>query len=52
MLRYRNFNNNPDGFDYASGNSFLQRLHDSGRHYVPIFDAAIYVPNPSDPSDA
>jgi hypothetical protein len=52
MLRYRDFNNNPDGFDYATGKTFLQRLHDGGRHYVPIFDAAIYIPNPSDPSDA
>lgn len=52
MLRYRDFNNNPDGYNYSEGNAFVQGLHASGRHYVPIFDAAIYVPNPSVPSDA
>lgn len=52
MLRYRDFENDPVGFDYESGNSFLQRLHDGGRHYVPIFDSAIYIPNPDIESDA
>ncbi|KAL2827223.1 glycosyl hydrolases family 31-domain-containing protein [Aspergillus cavernicola] len=52
MLRYRDFENEPVGFDYEAGNSFLQRLHDGGRHYVPIFDSAIYIPNPQIESDA
>ncbi|KAJ5107638.1 alpha-glucosidase precursor [Penicillium angulare] len=52
MLRYRDFENNPIGFGDAPGQKFLQRLHDGGRHYVPIFDSAIYVPNPTDSSDA
>ncbi|KAE8397719.1 glycosyl hydrolases family 31-domain-containing protein [Aspergillus pseudonomiae] len=52
MLRYRDFENEPVGFDYEAGNRFLERLHDGGRHYVPIFDSAIYIPNPDVESDA
>ncbi|KAL5363683.1 glycosyl hydrolases family 31-domain-containing protein [Aspergillus floccosus] len=52
MLRYRDFENEPVGFDYEAGNGFLERLHDGGRHYVPIFDSAIYIPNPEIESDA
>ncbi|KAL2812415.1 glycosyl hydrolases family 31-domain-containing protein [Aspergillus granulosus] len=51
MLRYRDFEN-AIGFDYEAGNRFLERLHDGGRHYVPIFDSAIYIPNPEVESDA
>lgn len=52
MLRYRDFENDPEGFDDDSSKGFIQRLHDSGRHYVPIIDSAIYIPNPEDPEDA
>jgi alpha-glucosidase len=52
MLRYRDFENDPEGFDDESSKGFIQRLHDSGRHYVPIIDSAIYIPNPSNPDDA
>ncbi|KAL4918671.1 glycosyl hydrolases family 31-domain-containing protein [Aspergillus aurantiobrunneus] len=52
MLRYRDFENEPAGFDYEAGYRFLDRLHDGGRHYVPIFDSAIYIPNPETESDA
>ena len=52
MVRYRDFENNPVGFDDKSSKGFIQRLHDSGRHYVPIIDSAIYIPNPSNPDDA
>jgi alpha-glucosidase len=52
MVRYRDFENNPVGFDDESSKGFIQRLHDSGRHYVPIIDSAIYIPNPSNPDDA
>lgn len=52
MKLYRNFDNDPVRYDYQTGQTFLQRLHDNGRHYVPIVDAAIYVPNPQNDSDA
>jgi hypothetical protein len=39
-------------FDYEAGNRFLERLHDGSRHYVPIFDSVIYIPNPEVESDA
>lgn len=52
MNRYRDFETDPVGFNLTAANTFLQRLHDSGRHYIPIIDSAIYVPNPVDPNDA
>ena len=42
----------PIRFGYKEGRAFLDRLHASGRHYVPIIDSAIYVPNPDNSSDA
>ncbi|RMD42253.1 hypothetical protein DV735_g2873, partial [Chaetothyriales sp. CBS 134920] len=52
MKQYRNFENDPIRFGYEAGAAFLQRLHDSGRHYIPIIDSAIYHPNPDNESDA
>ena len=52
MKQYRDFDNDPVRFPYDEGQPFLQRLHDSGRHYIPIVDAAIYHPNPNNASDA
>ena len=52
MNQYRDFENDQRTFPYDEGREFLQRLHDSGRHYVPIVDSAIYVPNPENASDA
>ncbi|PYH96809.1 extracellular alpha-glucosidase aglu [Aspergillus ellipticus CBS 707.79] len=52
MLEYRNFENDPNRFSYSEGEEFLSQLHDSGRHYVPIVDAAIYIPDPNNASDA
>ena len=52
MLQYRDFANDPVRFGYEEGQSFLQRLHDSGRHYIPIIDAAIYRPDPNNATDA
>ncbi|KAJ5151580.1 hypothetical protein N7492_009875 [Penicillium capsulatum] len=51
LERYRDFENT-QGFNYKTGKEFLDRLHQSGRHYVPIIDSAIYIPNPSNPDDA
>ena len=38
MKQYRDFDNDPIRFGYSEGKQFLQRLHDSGRHYIPIID--------------
>ena len=52
MNQYRDFDNNPITYGYSEGETFLKNLHDSGRHYIPIIDSAIYVPNPENASDA
>ncbi|KIX07926.1 uncharacterized protein Z518_02580 [Rhinocladiella mackenziei CBS 650.93] len=52
MNQYRDFDNDPIRFSYSDGQDFLQRLHSRGQHYIPIIDSAIYVPNPSNSSDA
>ncbi|KAL8867462.1 MAG: hypothetical protein Q9174_005651, partial [Haloplaca sp. 1 TL-2023] len=52
MNQYRDFDNDLRRYDYTEGETFLSNLHDSGRHYIPIIDAAIYIPNPENASDA
>lgn len=51
MNQYRDFDNDQNTFAYSEGETFLSRLHASGRHYIPIIDSAIYVPNPNNGSD-
>ena len=51
MSQYRDFDNDPIRFNYSEGTTFLDALHASGRHYIPIIDSAIYVPNPTNASD-
>lgn len=51
MHGYRDFDNDPIRFSYAEGEAFLAKLHESGRHYIPIVDSAIYIPNPNNASD-
>ncbi|CAK1357391.1 Alpha-glucosidase [Cercospora beticola] len=51
MFQYRDFTNDPNTFPYAEGQEFLSRLHAAGQHYIPIVDAAIYIPNPNNASD-
>ncbi len=52
MNQYRNFENDQARFGYGEAAAFLDRLHASGQHYVPIVDSAIYAPNPDNASDA
>lgn len=52
MNQYRDFDNDPIRFNYADGKVFLDKLHAEGKHYIPIVDSAIYVPNPNNASDA
>ncbi|KAF2770213.1 putative alpha-glucosidase [Teratosphaeria nubilosa] len=51
MKQYRDFENDPNTFPYLEGQAFLELLHASGQHYVPIVDSAIYIPNPANASD-
>jgi alpha-glucosidase len=51
MKMYRDFDNDPVTFPVSEGKQFLSDLHGSGRHWVPIVDAAIYVPNPDNATD-
>lgn len=52
MKSYRDFDHDPETHSYAEGREFIKKLHASGRHWIPIVDGAIYIPNPDDPSDA
>ena len=52
MNQYRDFDNDPIRFNYSEGETFLSGLHAGGRHYIPIIDSAIYVPDPNNASDA
>ena len=52
MNQYRDFDNDAIRYNYDVGQAFMSRLHNSRRHYIPIVDSAIYVPNPTNASDA
>lgn len=52
MNGYRDFDNDKIRYSYDDAKAFLDKLHKSGRHYVPIVDAALYIPNPNNASDA
>ncbi|KAJ5090239.1 hypothetical protein N7532_008923 [Penicillium argentinense] len=52
MRGYRDFDNDPNRFPYDQAEKFLDKLHQSGRHYIPIVDSALYIPNPHNKSDA
>ncbi|KAJ5899750.1 hypothetical protein N7495_004494 [Penicillium taxi] len=51
MHGYRNFDNDQNRFPYSGAKDFLNKLHNSGRHYIPIVDSALYIPNPHNESD-
>lgn len=51
MNQYRDFDHDLNTFPYDEGEEFLSKLHEGGRHFVPIIDAAIYIPNPDNASD-
>ena len=52
MQNYRDFDNDPIRYNYSEGAKFLDKLHANNQHYVPIVDAAIYIPNANNDSDA
>ncbi|KAK4194856.1 family 31 putative glycoside hydrolase [Triangularia verruculosa] len=51
MKKYRDFENDPQLWNYTEGADFMDRLHKNHQHWVPIVDSAIYAPNPEDEND-
>ncbi|KAI9815815.1 MAG: hypothetical protein M1832_005229 [Thelocarpon impressellum] len=51
MNQRRNFEHDQNTYSYEEGERFLGELHAAGRHFVPIIDSAIYIPNPNNASD-
>ncbi|KAL4803698.1 glycosyl hydrolases family 31-domain-containing protein [Aspergillus unguis] len=47
----RDFENDQYRFSYKDTEAFLDKLHQGGRRFVPILDAALYIPNPQNESD-
>ncbi|RCK64212.1 Glucoamylase 1 [Candida viswanathii] len=47
----KDFTNDPYRYPTEKYREFLDELHNNSQHYVPIFDAAIYVPNPNNETD-
>ncbi|PGH18398.1 hypothetical protein AJ79_00466 [Helicocarpus griseus UAMH5409] len=52
MRGYRDFTFDAVNYPIEEGKKFLSGLHEKGLHWIPMVDAAIYIPNPEDPSDA
>lgn len=52
MDQYRDFTLDPVSFPPSEAPDFFNWLHGNNQHYVPIVDAAIYIPNPTNASDA
>jgi alpha-glucosidase len=52
MNEYRDFTNDPHTFPVSEGQTFLAGIHANNQHYIPIVDSAIYIPNPTNESDA
>lgn len=50
MFQYRDFVNDPIRFPV--NNSFIPQLLASGRHWIPIIDSALYIPDPTNATDA
>ncbi|KAI0475622.1 family 31 glycosyl hydrolase [Xylariaceae sp. FL0804] len=49
MDKFRDFTSDPERYPVDEGLEFLEKLHQSGRHYVHI---AIYIPDPTNATDA
>lgn len=52
MDQYRDFTLDPVTFPLSGAKEFFDWLHSNDQHFVPIVDAAIYIPNPENASDA
>ncbi|VEU22377.1 DEKNAAC103506 [Brettanomyces naardenensis] len=52
MDSLKDFTTDPYRFPLDKFQRFLNELHNNDQHYVPIVDAAIYVPNPHNATEA
>jgi alpha-glucosidase len=52
MNQYRDFDNDEGTYGCEAGAKFLSQLLANGKHWAPIVDSAIYIPNPENASDA
>lgn len=52
MKGYRDFDFHPVNYPIPEGHKFISTLHKKGLHWIPMVDAAIYIPNPENPADA
>ncbi|KKZ66865.1 alpha-glucosidase [[Emmonsia] crescens] len=52
MKGYRDFDFHPVNYPIPEGQKFISTLHKKGLHWIPMVDAAIYIPNPENPADA
>ncbi|KAF2128209.1 glycoside hydrolase family 31 protein [Dothidotthia symphoricarpi CBS 119687] len=52
MDQYRDFTLDPVTFSPSAVADFFGWLHGNNQHFVPIVDSAIYIPNPTNASDA
>ena len=52
MDQYRDFTLDPVTFPPSGVADFFGWLHGNNQHFIPIVDAAIYIPNPTNASDA
>lgn len=52
MDQYRDFTLDPVTFPPSGVKDFFDFLHGNKQHFMPIVDAAIYIPNPQNASDA
>jgi alpha-glucosidase len=52
MDQYRDFTLDPVTFPPSGVKEFFEYLHSNNQHFVPIVDSAIYIPNPTNSSDA
>ncbi|KAF2713564.1 glycoside hydrolase family 31 protein [Pleomassaria siparia CBS 279.74] len=52
MDQYRDFTLDPHTFPPSGVKDFFDWIHGNNQHFVPIVDSAIYIPNPTNASDA
>lgn len=51
MQNWKDFTTDLNTYSLPEFKEFLEFVHNGSQHYVPIVDAAIYIPNPSNESD-
>ncbi|PVH95481.1 glycoside hydrolase family 31 protein [Periconia macrospinosa] len=52
LLQYRIFSHNNNTYPVPEGREFLERLHANGQYWMPILDPNVYVPDPTNTTDA